>query len=206
MNTTETNRLLHNLCRTGTISELDHEQKKVKVKISDTLTTAWLNWPAEIGKNHVHWRPLREQTNVLILCPSGDISQGHIVGMMYSNDINPASTQETDDLITFEDGTQIQYDSAEKALSIIVKGTTDIDSEKDITIKTAGNAKIETTGHTTITAKGNATVEATATTTINGLQVILTDGASGGVVCQSHVCAFTGGPHPQGSTKILGGG
>jgi phage baseplate assembly protein V len=206
MNTSELNRLLHNLCRVGLINELDFEQKKVKVKLSETQTTAWLNWPAEIGNNFVRWRPLRLQTQVLILCPSGDISQGHIVGMMYSQDIQPPSTEETIDIIAFEDGTEIQYDSAAKALSIIVKGTTDIDSEKDITIKTDGNATIEATGNATITAGGNITTQATAIATVDGLQVILTDGASGGVVCQGHVCAFTGGPHPQGSTTVLAGG
>jgi phage baseplate assembly protein V len=193
----ELSRLLHNLCRIGTIAELDFVEKKVKVKLSETQTTAWLNWPAEIGNNFVRWRPLRLQTSVLILCPSGDISQGHIIGMMYSQSIQPTTTDETLDIISFEDGTQIQYDSAEKALSIIVKGTTDIDSKKDITLKTAGNVSIEATGE--------AKVKATKKTTIEGLEVILTDGAGGGVVCQKHVCAFTGGPHPQGSLTVKAG-
>lgn len=197
-NTAELNRLLHNMCRTGTIDELDHAKKKVRVKLSDTLKTTWLEWPAEIGKNFVRWRPLRLQTPVLILCPSGDISQGQIVGMMYSNAISPSSTKETDDVVKFEDGTEIKYDTSAKALSITVKGKVDIKCDKDISIKTKGNALVEATG--------NATVNATAKTTINGLEVILTDGASGGVVCKNHVCAFTGGPHPQGSLTVKAGG
>lgn len=177
----EVNRLLHNLCRIGTIDELDFVEKKLKVKLSDTQNTAWLNWPAEIGNNFVRWRPLRLQTSVLILCPSGDISQGHIVGMMYSQTIQPTTTDETLDIISFEDGTQIQYDSAAKALSVTVKG----------------NVSIEATG--------DANIKAANKTTIEGLEVILTDGAGGGVVCQKHVCAFTGGPHPQGSATVKAG-
>lgn len=42
--------------------------------------------------------------------------------------------------------------------------------------------------------------------TIDGPNVLVNGGGSGGVVCASHVCAFTGSPHPQGSTTFKGGG
>lgn len=35
-------------------------------------------------------------------------------------------------------------------------------------------------------------------------QVTLSDDSGGGVVCQNHTCAFTGGPHPMGSSKVKG--
>ncbi len=39
---------------------------------------------------------------------------------------------------------------------------------------------------------------------IDAEQIILADESGGGVVCQKHTCAFTGTPHPAGSSKVKG--
>lgn len=219
MKTAELHRLIQNLCRVGTITELDHAAHKVRVKTGENIT-AWLQWPADIGRNFIRWRPLRVGTQIILLSPSGDISQGQIVGMLYSRDQSAPGSEETTDSVVFEDGTAINYNSADHTLtvdctggvvihctdaSITASGAAIVDAASGATVTTDGNATIEAGGNAEIFASGNAVVEAGGDANVKGTTVTLQDGSAGGVVCQSHVCAFTGSPHPQGSITITGG-
>ena len=67
-----------------------------------------------------------------------------------------------------------------------------IDTNKNVTIK--GNYQVNIKGTTTITSIG--------TTTVNGSNVNLNadKGALGKIVTTNHICAFTGLPHPDGSS------
>lgn len=201
MKNSEINRLLHNLCRLGTIAELDYAAKKVRIQTGE-LKTDWLNWPADVGNNYVRFKPLRLNTQVIILCLSGDISQGQIVGTLYSDEMVAPGDSEELDIIKFEDGTEIQYDSSESKLSITCVGDVELNAN-NITATSQGNATIEAKGNAEVFAAGNTKIEATGMAEIKATQIKLNDGAAGGVVCQSHVCSFTGGPHPQASTTII---
>lgn len=64
----------------------------------------------------------------------------------------------------------------------------------DMTAKTIA---IETQGDVSVTSTGKVSVE--------GSEVLLNNGDAGGVVCQTHLCAFTGAAHPQGSAKVKAG-
>jgi len=187
MNPAELNRQLINLLQIGTIESVNTVDKTCRVQIGDLLTGE-LDMPAEIGRNFVRWQPLRVGTQVLLASPGGDISAGVIVAKLYSNDLTPPTTAETDDVIAFDDGTTVSYNSESHRLSI----------------DCAGPVAVSCTD-ASISASGNATVEAGDDANIKGATVTLQDGAAGGVVCQSHVCAFTGSPHPQGSLTVTGG-
>jgi len=208
----ELNRLLHNLCRIGTIAELDYTAKKVRVKTGDN-TTNWLDWPADVGRNYVRFKPLRRDAQVILVCPSGDISQAHIIGDLYSASAPaPDSSADHLDVVEFSDGTTISYDIDQSLLVFDCAGNTVIHCS-DATISASGNATITADGDATITADGNARitaggdaeVSAVGAASVSGQTVTLQDGRAGGVVCQSHVCSFTGGPHPQASISITGG-
>ncbi len=195
MNPAELNRQLINLLQIGTIESVNTVDKTCRVQIGE-LTTGDLDMPAEIGRNFVRWQPLRVGTQVLLASPGGDISAGVIVAKLYSNDLTPPTTAETDDVIAFDDGTTVSYNSESHRLSIDCTGPVEI-ACTDASISAGGNAAIQ--------ADGNATVEAGGDANIKGATVTLQDGAAGGVVCQSHVCAFTGSPHPQSSLTVTGG-
>jgi phage baseplate assembly protein V len=64
-------RRLDNLIMLGLIHEVDLERKKLKVKIGEIIT-AWLPWPASIGRNYKRWQPLKPGIQVLLACPSGE--------------------------------------------------------------------------------------------------------------------------------------
>jgi phage baseplate assembly protein V len=187
LNPAELHRLIQNLVRIGIIEAVDASRCLCRVKIGE-LTTGWLDMPVDIGANYKHWRPLRVGTQVLLACPGGDVSAGVIVAMLFSNDLAAPASDEQLDMVEFDDGTQLQYNSQSHQLSINCTGAVSI-SCTDATITAAGSAKVEASGDVSL----------------SGTSITLQGGAAGGMVCQSHVCAFTGSPHPQASTTITGG-
>ena len=110
-------RRLHNVIQIGTIHTLDHDNKKLRVAIGK-LISGWLPWPASIGRNYIVWQPLRTDTQVILACPDGDTAQAVIIGQLYSQQQNSPSTDENTDQITFNDGTQLSYDSHAHHLTI----------------------------------------------------------------------------------------
>ncbi|SDJ41519.1 phage baseplate assembly protein V [Billgrantia gudaonensis] len=107
-------RLIHNLVRLGTIAEVDHSARKLRVQVgrAGEITTAWLDWPVEMGRNYRRWRPLRKGQQVVLSCPGGDLVQAKITGMLYSSALSAPSDNPDLDLIEFDDGARFQYDSA----------------------------------------------------------------------------------------------
>jgi len=107
---TDLERRLNNLLMVGTILEVDHAARKLRVEIGE-IRTAWLEWPTEMGRNFRRWRPLRQGQQVLLSSPSGDPSQAVISGMLYSSALPAPSDNPDLDLVEFEDGARFQYDS-----------------------------------------------------------------------------------------------
>jgi len=107
----ELDRRLNNLLMVGTVLAVDHAARKLRVEIGE-IRTAWLNWPAEMGRNYRRWRPLRAGQQLLLASPSGDPAQAVIAGMLYTAALPPPSDNPDLDLVEFEDGARIQYDSA----------------------------------------------------------------------------------------------
>lgn len=138
MKTADINRRIENLLRLGTIAELDTAARQVRVR-SGNLLTDWLPWPAEIGRNYIRWRPLRQGTQVILGCISGEPEQATIIGMLYTQTINSPSTDPDVDLIQFDDGTRIQHNSKTH--------TTTVQSAGDMTIHAAGNLGLTADGN-----------------------------------------------------------
>ena len=84
MNIADLNRRIESLIRLGTIAQVDHGARTLRVQ-SGGLLTDWLPWPAEIGRNYRRWRPLRVGTQVIIACPSGDPAQALVIGTLYTD-------------------------------------------------------------------------------------------------------------------------
>lgn len=203
MKNAELHRLIQNMTRIGTIAELDTAARKVKVKTGDNIT-AWLAWPADVGGNYVRWRPLRLNSQVILLSPSGDISQGQIVGQLYTPDTTPAATAETIDAIEFDDGTTISYDSENSVLTVDASGSVVVNCT-DVAVTASGSAVVDAGTGASVITDGDASIEAAGNATVDAAAVTLNGGSAGGVVCQSHVCAFTGSPHPQASLTVTAG-
>ncbi|WP_129124130.1 phage baseplate assembly protein V [Veronia nyctiphanis] len=126
LNTSELFRRFENLVRIGTIAAVEHKTKQLRIQ-SGELLTDWLDWPAEMGRNYIRWRPLRLGTQVVFVCPSGDPAQALIVSILYSNQLDTPSTNEAIDLIQFDDGTHLSYN--------IESGLLDVTSIKQISLR-----------------------------------------------------------------------
>lgn len=151
----EIERRMQNLLRLGTIAEIDNAQHLVRVKTGDILTQ-WLEYPADIGNNYHRWRPVRIGQQVLIACISGEINNALIVSMLYDNANPPPNTSASQDVIAFDDGTTLTYDSAESRLTAACVGDVDVTSGGKINATAATSITLDAP-QTTIT--GRCTVE-----------------------------------------------
>lgn len=158
-------RRLANIVKIAVISEVNHSDKLIRVSAGD-IQSAWLPWPADVGKNYKRWRPLRQGQQVVLVSPSGDLSQAVIVGMLYSNVLDSPSDDENLDLIEYDDGTVISYDSDAHKLTI--------DCVSDVHVN-AVNASIDATA-----------LDITAEVSINGNVNVVGDVVADGISLKSH--------------------
>lgn len=84
-----------------------------------------------------------------------------------------------------------------------VKDVKNLTVDGNTNVKIGGNATIEVGGNTEITSSGDTTVN-TTTCYVNGDVItsgtVKLDGGGGKIVTTNHICAFTGNPHPAGSS------
>lgn len=147
----ETERRLNQSITIGSISEVDHQAKKIRVEIGSILT-AWLPWPTEMGRNYRRWRPLRKGQQVVLAAPSGDLAQAVVIGMLYSSALPSVDENPDLDVTEFEDGTRFQYDSAAHVIKIHCVGDIVIENAKSITIQTGKTLDITAGGAATLKA------------------------------------------------------
>ena len=134
-------RRLANIIRIGTISEIDFETAKARVKIGD-LETNWLPWINSNSGNNNSWNPPEIDEQVIILSPSGELNQAVILPSLYKS--NASGNLPNIQSITYKDGSKVSFDHNSGNLTLDIKGNT--------TIKVTGNAEIEAAN---ITLKGN---------------------------------------------------
>jgi phage baseplate assembly protein V len=110
-------RLIENLLRFGTVEELDAENARVRIKIGDLLTDfiPWLTQRA--GDDSTWWCPSQGE-QVLVLSPSGDLSQAVCLPAIYS-DAKPANSMNPNKhKTTYSDGAVLEYDKESHVLTV----------------------------------------------------------------------------------------
>ena len=161
-------RRLANIIRIGTIFEIDFQAAKARVKIGE-LETDFLPWAnANSGSNN-SCNPPEIDEQVIILSPSGDLSQAVILPSLYKN--NASDSDQNIKSITYQDGSKISFD--------IASGTLDLDLKGDVKIKVVGNAEIEAAK---VTLKGDVDLGGSGGQPIAriGDKVEITGGSSAG--------------------------
>lgn len=167
---------LSNIIRIGTIFEINVQTAKARVKIGE-LETDFLPWAnANSGSNN-SWNPPEIDEQVIILSPSGDLSQAVILPSLYKN--NASDSDQNIKSITYQDGSKISFN--------VSSGTLDLDLKGNVTIKVVGNANIEgdninITGSSNITLDGNVDLGGSGGQPIAriGDKVEITGGSSAG--------------------------
>lgn len=108
-------RLLENIVRTGTVTEIDEKNWRVRVKSGD-LDTTWLRWNAQRAGAFRIWIAPSVGEQVWFLCLGGNTDIAIIGGSLYSND-NPAPGASAKEMIvTAPDGAKFRYDAEAGAL------------------------------------------------------------------------------------------
>ena len=106
----ELERKLANLITVGKVTEVNTENRTLKLKVGDNQTD-WLNWPVKNGQNFTSWCPPRVGQQYIIGNPSGDTANGVIIGEIYSDAITSGQTDAGIDETTFNDGSFIRHNS-----------------------------------------------------------------------------------------------
>ncbi len=101
------------------------------------------------------YSPLREGQKVIcLLLPQSGTTDGFIIGSVYDADNPPPVENRNKFHITFEDGTVIEYDTAEHMLTANVKG--------DVEIKVSGHMSAVVEGDVLVKSKTKITLQAPA--------------------------------------------
>lgn len=109
-------RLLRNLNRIGTVSEVNLSNGKCRVDMGNN-TTGWLHWlSARAGKTR-SWNAPSVGEQVLFLCLGGELDTAFVLPGVYS-DAGPAPSASTNVLhCSFPDGAMIEYEPESRALT-----------------------------------------------------------------------------------------
>lgn len=110
-------RLLENIVRTGTVTEIDEEKWRVRVQ-SGGLDSNWLRWTAQRAGAFKVWVPPSVGEQVWFLCLGGNTDVAFIGGSLYSDD-NPApGVSRNKMVVTAPDGATFRYDAEAGALQV----------------------------------------------------------------------------------------
>jgi len=106
---TEIMRLITNLIRTGTVSEVDPVNWLCRVKTGD-LETNWINWlTLRAGSTRTWWKPsVGEQ--VVLLSLGGNLETAFALPAIYSEAFPPPDYSEDGTTTVFKDGGWFQYE------------------------------------------------------------------------------------------------
>lgn len=128
-------RLLENVVRTGTVTEIDEEKWRVRVQ-SGGLNPNWMRWNAQRAGGFKVWVPPSIGEQVWFLCLGGNTDVAFIGGSLYSDD-NPApSASRTEMVVTAPDGARFRYDAADGALHVTGIKTAAIEASVKVTLDT----------------------------------------------------------------------
>lgn len=126
-------RLVRNLIRIGTVSEVDLDRGLCRIATGGNLTD-WLNWlSGRAGGARTWWAPsVGEQ--VLVLSPGGELDTAFVLPGIFS-DAHPAPSVSAQAAhITFPDGAVIEYEPAEGALKAVGIKSATIDATEQVNV------------------------------------------------------------------------
>ena len=119
MDPRDTQRLIGDIAREGTIASVDLANGTCRVQIADELTTGDIPWlSGRVGKTSV-WSPPSVGEQVLVLAPEADTERAIVIGSL-SADASPHPASDGSTLIQFEDGARILYNPESHTLDAVL--------------------------------------------------------------------------------------
>lgn len=168
-------RSIPNLIRTGQVAEIKAD--KVRVRLSPTLLTTWLQWLALRAGDVVDWCPPSVGEQVIVLSPNGDLTQGKVLAGLFSSESPAPEWSLKVRAIHYPDGAVVLYNFEQHALSAILPaGSSALVKADEVT---ADTPLTTCTGNVTI--KGNLIVEGVSALN-NGMTVKGGEGGAAAVI------------------------
>ncbi|QQU56480.1 phage baseplate assembly protein V [Serratia liquefaciens] len=116
MNLNELYRLICNLVRIGTVTDVDHDNYIARVATGENKTD-WIRWATPRAGEAVTWWAPTVNEQVIVFAPGGDLETAIIWGSLYSDSAKPPGSGETSNVTKHPDGAQVFYDPATGALA-----------------------------------------------------------------------------------------
>ena len=168
-------RLLENIARTGTVTEIDEKSARVRVQ-SGGLETTWLRWNAQRAGAFKVWVPPSVGEQVWFLCLGGNTDVAFIGGSLYSDDNLAPGVSRNEMVVTAPDGATFRYDAEAGALQVKGIQSAVVEASVKITLDTpeVECTNLLTTKNLNVTKGGEMHGDITHTGgafTSNGVQV-----------------------------------
>ncbi|MBK0032686.1 phage baseplate assembly protein V [Erwinia sp. S43] len=128
-------RLLENIVRTGTVTEIDEENWRVRVQ-SGALEMTWLRWNAQRAGDFSIWIPPSVGEQVWMFCMGGNTSNAIIGGSLYSEDTPAPGASRKEIAITAPDGAKFRYDAETSDLQVTGIKSATITASVKVTLDT----------------------------------------------------------------------
>ncbi len=173
--------------RLGKVLGYDPNTYRAKVLIQpENQITGWMPVGSEwVGNNWGLFAPPAEGDAVLVEFFGGDFEAGVITKRLYHNEAAPVANVPIGEFwLVHQTGSALKFHN---------DGSVEIISNTDLKATVGGNLNVSVTG------TGTATVSAAEIDLVNSNATTLY-----GIVNTNCTCAFTGAPHPMGSSKIKG--
>jgi phage baseplate assembly protein V len=125
MNLAEILRKINNLARFRTVTETKSVDGKAlaRVKTSEESASDFLPVMNFSNSFKRHWIPVRVGEQVLVISPFGEADSGFIIRAIFNKGRKePAGANDTTEIIEYEDGTRISYDTEAKELKVQAAG------------------------------------------------------------------------------------
>ncbi|MDF3821711.1 phage baseplate assembly protein V [Leptospira sp. 96542] len=182
-------RLLNNLIRLGTVTEVDGPSARVRVS-SGNLLTDGLPWLAPRAGGARVWSAPTVGEQCVVLCPGGNPACGIVLLGLFSDEAPAPSDDLSKHLIQFGDGATVQYDEAAHALAAVLPagGAASIDAPGGIRLK--GAVSIE--GGLAVAGDVAVDGDADVSGTVSADQDVVVAGV--GVKLHSHMVTSPGSP------------
>lgn len=156
-------RLISNICLFGTVSETKSADgyALAKVKIDDRVTD-FFPVLSQANSFKKHFIPIRVGEQVMVICPYGEANIGLVLRSVFNkNSKEPTGSNNEREVITYEDGTTIFYDTKLKELNIEAVGMINITCKEatikadtvDITATTSNTGDVSIKGSLSVTGK-----------------------------------------------------
>lgn len=149
MDPAELARLIENLIRIGAVAEVRHSAPPAVRVTAGGITTNWLPWCEQRAGATRTWNPPSKGEQVVLLCPSGDPSNGIVLCAIPSAKADVPSNDPNQTVTLYQDGALVKYDHSAGMLTVKGVKTVLLEAATSVLVKCP-----DTTFDGNVTVKG----------------------------------------------------